>query len=319
MLPCTLYAFAVALSLAADEPAKTRSFLFSYSATVTGLEPGAKARIWLPYPPSNQDQDVAIESKDLPGKENVGKDAKYGNEILYVEGAANKDGNIPLTIVYHVTRREVRAETEKNQKPDLAKFLKPDAKVPIDGKPLELLKDRKLPNDQVEAAHEIYDVVFGHMRYSKEGTGWGQGDSVWACESKYGNCTDFHSLFISLARSQKIPAVFEIGFPIPEKQSAEKLSEVAGYHCWAKFHVQDKGWVPVDISEASKNPKMKDYYFGNLTADRIAFSTGRDLTLVPQQDGSPLNYFIYPYVEVGGKEYPAAKVTRKFAYQDITK
>jgi transglutaminase-like putative cysteine protease len=319
MLPCTLYALTVVLSLAAEEPAKTRSFLFSYSATITGLEPGTKARIWLPYPPSNQDQDVSVESKDLPGKEKIGKETKYGNEILYVEGTANKDGDIPLTIVYRVTRREVHGETAKNEKTDLAKFLKPDAKVPIDGKPLELLKDRKLPADQVEAARAIYDVVFGHMRYSKEGTGWGQGDSVWACESKYGNCTDFHSLFISLVRSQKIPAVFEIGFPIPEKRSAEKMSDVAGYHCWAKFHAQDNGWIPVDISEASNNPKMKDYYFGNLTADRIAFSTGRDLTLAPAQDGGPLNYFVYPYVEVGGKEYPAAKVTRKFAYQDVTK
>ena len=25
---------------------------------------------------------------------------------------------------------------------------------------------------------------------------------------------------------------------------------------------------------------MKDYYFGNLTEDRVAFSTGRDMTLV---------------------------------------
>ena len=56
------------------------------------------------------------------------------------------------------------------------------------------------------------------MKYSKEGKGWGQGDSVWACDSKFGNCTDFHSLFISLARGNKIPAKFEMGFPIPPKR-----------------------------------------------------------------------------------------------------
>ena len=49
----------------------------------------------------------------------------------------------------------------------------------------------------------------------------------------------------------------------------------------------------------------------------MQFTTGRDINLVPQQDGPPLNFFIYPYVEVDGKPYPAEKVQRTFAYQDI--
>ncbi len=299
-----------------DKP-RSRTFLFSYSAAVTGLEPSQKARIWLPVPSSSADQEVAIESKDLPAKEQVGKESKCGNKVLYLEATAREDGTIPVKIVYRVTRHEVRGETGKADTIDAEKFLGPDAKVPIDGKPLMLIKDRKLPDDPTEAARVLYDVVNGHMRYSKEGTGWGQGDSVWACDSKYGNCTDFHSLFISLARSRKIPCLFEIGFSIPEKHSDETMSEVLGYHCWAKFRPQGKGWIPVDISEASKNPKMKEYYFGNLTENRVTFSTGRDLELVPKQEGGPLNFFIYPYVEVGGKEYPTAKITRKFGYQDV--
>ena len=80
---------------------------------------------------------------------------------------------------------------------------------------------------------------------------------------------------------------------------------------------KDKGWVPVDISEANKHPDLKAYYFGNLTEDRIAFSTGRDLELVPKQDGEPLNFFVYPYVEVDGKPYPQDKVVRKFSFADV--
>jgi len=152
------------------------------------------------------------------------------------------------------------------------------------------------------------------MRYSKEGTGWGRGDAVWACDSRYGNCSDFHSLFISLARSQKIPAKFEIGFPLPPKRGA---GEIAGYHCWAMFHPTGHNWIPVDISEANKNPAMKDYYFGNLTEDRVTFSTGRDIDLVPRQNGKPLNFFIYPYVEVDGKPYPAEKILRSFGFRDL--
>ena len=106
---------------------------------------------------------------------------------------------------------------------------------------------------------------------------------------------------------------FEIGFPLPEKRGA---GEVTGYHCWAKFLPAGKGWVPVDISEANKNPKLRDYYFGHLTEDRVCFSTGRDLDLVPKQDGPPVNFFVYPYVEVAGKPYPQEKVQKKFSFAD---
>jgi hypothetical protein len=73
----------------------------------------------------------------------------------------------------------------------------------------------------------------------------------------------------------------------------------------------------VDISEANKNPKMKEYYFGNLSENRVTFSVGRDLVLVPKQDGRPLNFFIYPYVEVDGKEWAEDKVERLFTYLDV--
>jgi transglutaminase-like putative cysteine protease len=179
---------------------------------------------------------------------------------------------------------------------------------------LTLLDGVKLPADSIGKAKELYELVNGRMRYAKEGTEWGRGDLSWVCDSRFGNCTDFHSLFIALARSQKIPARFEIGFPLPP---AHGQGEIPGYHCWAKFKPEGSGWVPVDISEANKNPKLTDYYFGNLTEDRVCFSTGRGLTLSPKQDGPPLNYFIYPYVEVDGKPYPAAKVKRRFAFEDV--
>ena len=296
---------------------RTRSFLFTYSATVTGLAPGQLARIWLPVPPSNDDQEVKIEARDLPAEGKIGTEKQYGNQILYVEAKAKEDGTLPLKMVYRVTRKELKGEVGKmaDDLGRLARYLEADARVPIEGKPLDLIKGRDLPMDQVAVARVLYDVVNNHMRYSKEGTGWGNGDSVWACDSKYGNCSDFHSLFISLARSQKIPAKFEMGFPLPDKHGA---GDIPGYHCWAKFRPTGKGWVPVDISEANKNPNMKEYYFGNLTENRLAFSTGRDLELVPKQDGGPLNFLIYPYVEVNGKPYPGDKVTRKFSYADLT-
>jgi transglutaminase-like putative cysteine protease len=322
-LPRTL-ALSAALTLslltlparAAEPTPKTRSFRFSYAATVTGLAAGQEARIWLPVPSSNEDQDVEIVAKELPAGAQIGREAQYGNQILYVTAKAGADGSIPLKVTYKVTRREVKADSAKAvaETEQVARFLQADALVPVGGKPLELLKGRDLPKDQTAAARVLYDVVNGHMRYEKKGTEWGRGDAAWACDSRFGNCSDFHSLFISLARSQRIPAKFEIGFPLPEERGR---GEIPGYHCWAKFKPQGKGWVPVDISEANKNPKLRDYYFGNLTEDRVTFSTGRDLVLEPKQDGGPLNFFIYPYVEVDKKPYPADKVQKKFTFEDV--
>ncbi len=70
--------------------------------------------------------------------------------------------------------------------------------------------------------------------------------------------------------------------------------------------------MPVDISEAWKHPEKHDYFFGAHDVNRVQFTQGRDLTLTPAQDGAPLNYFIYPYVEVGGKEYPNVSIAFSF-------
>src|SRR3989442_3682431 len=97
----------------------------------------------------------------------------------------------------------------------------------------------------------FYDVVNEHMRYSKEGTGWGRGDAEWACDSKFGNCSDFHSLFISLARSQKIPAKFEMGFPLPDKRGK---GEIGGYHSWARFKPPGKPLVAMATPWWNRTP-----------------------------------------------------------------
>jgi hypothetical protein len=105
-----------------------------------------------------------------------------------------------------------------------------------------------------------------------------------------------------------------LGFPIPTKHGA---GAIGGYHCWAWFLPDKKGWVPVDISEANRNPDLKNYYFGNLSEDRVRFTTGRDINLEPRQKGPALNFFIYPYAEVDGQPYPQEKIDRRFAYEDV--
>ena len=115
-----------------------------------------------------------------------------------------------------------------------------------------------------------------------------------------------------MARSQGIPTRFEIGLGLPDDKHE---GDIAGYHCWSDFYVAGKGWIPVDISEAWKHPAEKDYFFGSHDVNRVEFSVGRDITLSPKQSGEPLNYFIYPYVEVNGKKND--QIDTRFSFADV--
>lgn len=290
-----------------------RKFRFVYGATITDLKPGAKARVWIPVAQSSDHQQVKVIDFQLPAGYRKTKD-NLGNEYFYVEAKANANGEIPLSVVYDVTRNEVLPTTgDKFDKALQDTYLKADKLVPIDGKvTTAILGEAKPQGDAMHIARLLYDKVDAHVKYDKPAGGdWGRGDSLWVCDSKYGNCTDFHSLFISLARHQHIPARFEIGFPIP---TDKETGSVGGYHCWAWFANADR-WVAVDISEADKHPEMKEYYFGHLTPDRVCFTTGRDLRLQPSPDSGPVNFLIYPYVEVEGK--PHTKFTKQFSYENL--
>jgi transglutaminase-like putative cysteine protease len=298
----------------------SRHFTFRYSFTVKNLPAGKKVRIWIPQAQSDPYQEVKIISArgDLPLE--ITRESKYGNHIYYAE-ASTPQPELHFDIVYNVVRHERLAFgpsvphvssvslSQRQRQQDL----QPDALVPITGLPAELAtKVTQGKIDPLEKARAIYDYVFSTMRYDKTGTGWGHGDVLYACTAKKGNCTDFHSLFIAMARSQGIPARFEIGFPLP---SDKHSSDIAGYHCWSDFYIDGKGWIPVDISEAWKHPEKRDYFFGSHDVNRVQFSMGRDLHLNPPQSGQPLNYFVYPYVEVDGKEFP--NVDTAFSFADV--
>jgi transglutaminase-like putative cysteine protease len=176
-----------------------------------------------------------------------------------------------------------------------------------------LLVGTVLPKDPLALGRVFYDRVDEHVTYDKSRPGYGNGDAVWVCDSRFGNCTDFHSLFIAWARAHGLPARFEIGFPLPDQRGS---SEITGYHCWAFFYLDGHGWTPVDISEADKFPAMKDYYFGHLTENRVTFTVGRDINLVPRQAAQPLNFFVYPYAEIKGQPVPKDQIKLTVRFED---
>lgn len=299
----------------------SRHFTFHYGFTVQGIPAGEHVRVWFPAAHSDEYQEIRVISTkgSLPVKKT--RESRFQNEIYFAESSKINAGDLRFEVIYDVVRHEhltlglsrPRLEDASLKKKESAEYLAADKLVPITGQPAELAAQVTVGKaSQLEKSRAIYQYVLDNMSYDKSGTGWGRGDVLYACSAKKGNCTDFHSLFISMARSQGIPARFEIGFPLPRDKHS---GEIAGYHCWAEFFNPQNGWMPVDISEAWKHREMENYFFGAHDSNRVQFSIGRDLKLNPSQHGEALNYFIYPYVEVGGKAYP--RLNTEFSFADV--
>uniref|UniRef100_UPI004048DF56 transglutaminase-like domain-containing protein n=1 Tax=Algoriphagus sp. TaxID=1872435 RepID=UPI004048DF56 len=274
------------------------SFEFYYDITVPTLT--EKAEIWVPLALSDAFQEVEILEKKLPAAAKVLKDQANTNEVLYMNLGPEHSGQ-RIFISYFVKRSEKGPYAEALPNP--ADHLMANKLMPVGGRFEEIAKEalgEKIKDSHLIQARRLYDYIIETMRYMKFGD-FGRGDSNYACDSKTGNCSEFHSYFISLARSVGIPARFAIGASIPSDRNEGGMD---GYHCWAEFYADGKWW-PVDISEANKYTALATYYFGRHPANRIEFTRGRDLELNPGPSAGPINFLVYPYLEMGGKEIKA--------------
>lgn len=317
-----------------DSSRPNRSFRFVYSAGVPEVPNGAKqVRLWVPVPLDTPDQTIgklvfkatgaAGTSTALGARPGDLKDGSKGalkwsfhdigggfGRSVCVEG----DGNpISVELAFDVTRYETRGGGQASPE-ELAELKQADKMIPLDGKVAAVAASLKLPDDPKAVARTLYDHTLERMRYDKpeNDKGWGRGDAEWACDARFGNCTDFHSYFMGLARVKGLPTRFEMGFSIPG--GTEKESKVGGYHCWAYVWIEGHGWMPVDISEADKQADKADYFFGTLDANRVTMTGGRDLTLTPAPAAGPLNFFVYPYAEVDGQKVEAARSFKRILH-----
>ncbi len=299
----------------------TRRIQFSYAFTVKNIPPDAKrVDIWAPVPQSDAWQSISNLEVRCQAPYSFETEPEYGNSILRVSANGSVPDSLSVVMNFSVTRtgyhllkgedESVGAVSEKIRQ----RFLAPDRLIPIDGKIAEEAK-KVVREDMppLEKARAIYDHVARTLKYDKSGAGWGLGDALYACDVRAGNCTDFHSLFIGMARASGIPARFVIGFPLPEDAA---VGEIPGYHCWAEFYIDGRGWLPVDASEASKHPEKWHDLFGGLDPHRVQFTVGRDIQIPSLAQSEPLNYLIYPYVLIDGQ--PHEKVERQFRFSELT-
>jgi transglutaminase-like putative cysteine protease len=274
-----------------------------------------------------------------------------GNKIGYLEVKGAHKDQITITEEFDLTRTEVLSKVDaantrpltKEERVALSRYLQPSTHVIVNEDIKKLAASiTGGETNPVLAARKLYDWTYQNINYWVKDPAHLKASAVGSTEyclkSKTGNCTDFHSLYSSLAISSGLPTRMIYGSLL--KPTLNGLDVDASYHCWVEFYAPRLGWIPLDASlaniyweEIPLNEKNKtlverttstgyrgsdrdkvEYYFGNLDERRVVWSVGRDLMMQPRQEDGPVNSLPKMYVEIDGKQ--SADWTRQFTYKE---
>lgn len=343
-------------SISAAENPKPRSATFDVRHELALKVPdGAKRlRIWFTMPQDDPWQKVSGFKVASPHPHRVTTDSA-GNKTVYVEVTGPSQKEFSIVETFRLARREhisgasaakARPLTDADRR-RLAAELAPNTHVIINDR-IRSLAGGIIAGEQnpVAAARKLYDWVLENIEYWVKDPATKKASPVGSTEhclsSGTGNCTDFHSLWTSLARASGIPTRMIYGSFLKQELDGQDADQ--SYHCWPEFYAPGIGWVPHDVAVADifhrpfrlapDNEKLVrlttadgykapdaakvEYYFGNLDERRVTWSRGRDLTLSPKQSGGPVNALAKAYVEVDGAVAPEKEVwTRKLTFKQL--
>lgn len=330
---------------------KSANFNARHELVVKVPAGSGKVRVWMAMPQEVPQQKVTDLKVESPYPHRV-ETAADGNKYIYIEAEKLDVAEFKVVATFNIERKEVLTDIDtKRAKPlsdgekqKMAQYLEANTNVIIDDRirqvSKEVVGDEKNP---LIAARKIYDWELKYADYWVKDPDNKKASPVGSTEycytSKTGNCTDFHSLWTSVARASGIPTRMVYGSFF--KKELDKVDKDQSYHCWPEFYVSGMGWIPHDVAVADlfdeeiqltekskplvqlttasgyngKDPKMVDFYFGNLDNRRVTWSMGRDLILAPKQDTGPVNAMPKGFVEIDGKV--SSDWTRKLTYQEI--
>ena len=308
--------------------AKERSGEVELTVTIAAPDDSKDVRVWIPYPVSNNVQDIShVRINGNFSQSGVYGEKETGNLALYAEWTTpTKDRAITLT--FNATARELIKKDFPAVEPaipvEIKEYLKSTVFIPTDGKVKEIALS--ITNDKQKIskkARAVYQWVVENTVRDPDTKGCGTGEVDIQIVKRSGKCADISSVFVSIARAAGVPAREVFGLRLGKKDEEDMTG---GHHCWAEFYVPGYGWVPADAADVRKAMLVEkldlkgaqdkiDYYFGGVDQYRIALARGgRGYYLNPRQNDGPLNYFMYPYAEVNGKslEWLAAHTDLKY-------
>lgn len=279
--------------------------------------PEAKqVRLWVPYPMSDQNQEITdVTVNGNYSYAGVFREGKALNNILYSEWQG-VPGEKVMNYSFVVKRRDVSMDGRPfRELPLSSEEFKEFLDTSFLGSTLETKVKRlageitKGKTTSLAKARAVYDWIVENMQRDPQVKGCGLGKVGELLESMGGKCVDIHSVFVALMRSAGIPAREIYGIRIPKASEGDMTKT---QHCWSVFYLPGQGWIAADPADVRKiileeklsleqARKYREYYFGAVDKNRIAFGIGKNIRLNPAQSGEPLPYFMYPYAEEDGK------------------
>ena len=307
-------------------------------------------RIWFAVPQEDTYSEISNFNAATDSPVRYDTDS-WGNKVGYTEVQNPQVDKIVIQETFGLKRTEVHAMADPertrpltaNERQAMQRYLQPSTHVIVNDQIQKLAASiTGGETNPIRAARKLYDWTYQNVNYwvkdpdNKKASP--VGSTEYCLRTKTGNCTDFHSLFSSLAIASGIPNRMVYGSLL--KPTLNGFDVDASYHCWIQFYTPEIGWIPLDASLANiywgdtpiteKNSKLIElttstgyhgpdpakiaYYFGNLDERRVVWSIGRDLMMQPAQADGPVNSLPKLYVEIDGKQ--STDWSRVFSYKE---
>ena len=249
------------------------------------LKPGAKVRVWLPFPQEYRDQQTGVKLlSSSPAGAQVA-DADAPQRTIYFEQIVDDQGKVP----------PFKAEFEFTTSayvPTLApELVKP---YDVDGEIYKEFTAERMPHivlaPHVKAlAKEIVGDETNPLEKARLIFRWVSENLPWVSEMEYstipslslkgiaarcGDCGVQNTTFVTLCRAAGVPARWQSGFGT--KPGEENM------HDWAEVYIEPWGWLPADASygvRKSDDPAVRDFFLGHMDPYRLIVNLdyGREL------------------------------------------
>ena len=308
--------FTLCLFIPEYSPANEQQGHINIKVDLQATESPQTATIWLPYPLSGQYQ--LIENMHIKGNflnSGVYKEPISGVVYFYAEWPKNiQEKHLELGFKVSTKERQNRnlRDTGASVPIGIQKYLQTEWWIPTGGQIAEIANDIKKDKTSIlEKARAVYDWVVENTSRDPSVKGCGLGIVEVTLSKLSGKCADISSVYVALARNIGVPAREVFGLRLGTKPEQDITAD---YHCWAEFYLPGTGWIAVDPADVRKKmlednlaladvKELREYFFGGVDAYRMVLERGgRGITLQPAQESKPVNYLMYPYAEINGKE-----------------
>ncbi len=140
---------------------------------------------------------------------------------------------------------------------------------------------RKPKEGEVDFARRVFQVIATGFQY--EYLGDNQNRSVsYVCREGKSDCFGLCALFVTILRSQGIPARTLAGRWAVSAKPGERMGQVPYFqeHVKAEFFAHGLGWIPVDLSSAVLHDTSRDRltFFGNDPGDFLTMHLDADVS-----------------------------------------